>query len=145
MTDGDETGRGKETEKVDNKIIPDLVVDGRALQCAFDGIGTRLFGGCETLIDVKTKTCDAKYPSAEAKVAAVVNTRATKANRDYLARARKLDAELGTPPETNGPFELELRTYGQDGRVIIPVVGAFGEIVLRCLRHHRSRCLYPHP
>ena len=67
MTDGDETGRGKETEKADNKIIPDLVVDGRALLCAFDGIGTRLFGGCETLIDVKTKTCDAKYPSAEAK------------------------------------------------------------------------------
>ena len=128
VTDGDETGRGKETEKVDNKIIPDLVVDGRALQCAFDGIGTRLFGGCETLIDVKTKTCDAKYPSAEAKVAAVVNTRATEANRDYLARARKLDAELGTPPETKGPFELELRTYGQDGRVIIPVVGAFGEM-----------------
>jgi len=27
-----------------------------------NGIGTRLFGCCETLIDVKTKTCDAKYP-----------------------------------------------------------------------------------
>ena len=36
VTDGDETGRGKETEKVDNKYIPDLVVDGRALQCAFE-------------------------------------------------------------------------------------------------------------
>ena len=32
------------------------------------------------------------------------------------------------PPETKGPFELELRTYGQDRRVIIPVVGAFGEM-----------------
>ena len=47
---------------------------------------------------------------------------------DYLARTRKLDAELGTPPETKGPFELELRTYGQDGRVIMPVVWAFGDM-----------------
>jgi hypothetical protein len=60
VTDSDEPRSGRETEKVDNKIITDLVVDGRALLCAFDGIGTRLFGGCEMLIDVKTKTCDAK-------------------------------------------------------------------------------------
>ena len=80
------------------------------------------------MLDVKTKTCDAKYPTAEAKVSAAVNKRATEASRKYLARARKLDAELGTPAETKGPFELELRSYGKDGRVIIPVVGAFGEM-----------------
>ena len=58
---------------------------------------------------MKTKTCDAKYPSADAKVSAAVDKRATEANRVYLARARKLDAELGTPAETKAPFELELR------------------------------------
>ena len=61
------------------------------------------------MLDVKTKTCDAKYATADAKVSAAVDKRATEANRVYLARARKLDAELGTPAETKGPFELELR------------------------------------
>jgi hypothetical protein len=121
-------GNDDQTKKVNQKIIPDLVIDGRTLLCAFDGIGTQLFGGCKTMLDVKTKTCDAKYPSADAKVSAAVDKRATEANRVYLARARKLDAELGTPAETKGPFELELKSYGKGGRVVIPVVGAFGEM-----------------
>ena len=77
---------------------------------------------------MKTKTCDLKYPLAEAKVSAAVDKRAAEANREYLTRARKLDAELGTPAETKEPFEAELRSYGKDGKVIIPVVGAFGEM-----------------
>jgi len=117
-----------DSEKVLNKIIPDLIIDGRALLCLFDGIGVRLFSGCKTLVDVKTKTCDAKYPPAEGKVAAVVDKRAREANKKYFTRARKLDAELNTPAETEGPFEKELRSYGKEGRVIIPVVGAFGEM-----------------
>ena len=135
LTDNEEAGESDQrngsddqTKKVNQKIIPDLVIDGRTLVCAFDGIGTELFSGRKTLVDVKTKTCDAKYPSAEAKVSAAVDKRAAEANREYLARARKLDTELGTPAETKGPFEAELRSYGKDGRVIIPVVGAFGEM-----------------
>jgi len=124
---GNGVGDG-DSEKVLNKIIPDLIIDGRALLCLFDGIGVRLFSGCKTLVDVKTKTCDAKYPPAEGKVAAVVDKRAREANKKYFTRARKLDAELGTPAETEGPFEKELRSYGKEGRVIIPVVGAFGEM-----------------
>jgi len=128
LDDSEATESDERNEKVLQKIIPDLVIDGRNILCAFDGVGTRLFSGCKTLIDVKTKTCDAKYPSAEAKVAAAADRRASEANRKYLTRARKLDAELGTPAETKGPFELELRSYGKDGRVIVPVVGAFGEM-----------------
>ena len=39
-------GNDDQTKKVNQKIIPDLVIDGRTLLCAFDGIGTQLFGGC---------------------------------------------------------------------------------------------------
>ena len=114
--------------RVLQKIIPDMVIDGRLLGFSFETVGSRVFGGCKTLVDVKTKTCDAKYPIAEGKVASVVERRATEASREYLTRARRLDADLDTPTGTKGPFELELEAYGKDGRVIIPVVGAFGEM-----------------
>jgi hypothetical protein len=114
--------------RVLQKIIPDMVIDGRLLGLSFDTVGSRIFGGCKTLVDVKTKTCDAKYPIAEGKVASAVERRATEASREYLTRARKLDADLDTPAGTKGPFELELEAYGKGGRVIIPVVGAFGEM-----------------
>jgi hypothetical protein len=105
-----------------------MVIDGHLLGFIFDSVGTRLFGGRKTLVDIKTKTCDAKYPIAEGKVASAVERRATEASRAYLTRARKFDADLGTPAYTKGPFELELEAYGKGGRIIIPVVGAFGEI-----------------
>lgn len=79
------------------KSIPGMVIDGRNLHGAFESAGSQLLGFCKTLLDVKTKTCDAKYPSAEAKVGAAVDSRATAANREYLTRALKLDADLGTP------------------------------------------------
>jgi hypothetical protein len=114
--------------RVLQKIIPDMVIDGRLLGFSFDTVGSRVYGGCKTLVDVKTKTCDAKYPIAEGKVASAVERRATEASREYLTRARRLDADLDTPAGTKGPFELELEAYGKGGRVIIPVVGAFGEM-----------------
>jgi hypothetical protein len=94
----------------------------------FDSVGTRLFGGRKTLVDIKTKTCDTKYPIAEGKVTSAVECRATEVSRAYLTRARKFNTDLGTPADTKGPFELELEAYGKGGRVIIPVVGAFGEM-----------------
>jgi hypothetical protein len=114
--------------RVLQKIIPDMVIDGQLLGFSFDTVGSRVYGGCKTLVDVKTKTCDAKYPIAEGKVASAVERRATEASREYLTRARRLDADLDTPAGTKGPFELELEAYGKGGRVIIPVVGALGEM-----------------
>ena len=105
-----------------------MIIDGRLLGFSFDSVGSRIFGGCKTLVDIKTKTCDAKYPMSEGKVAAAVERRATEASRAYLTRARKLDADLDTPAGTKGPFERKLEAYGKGGRVIIPVVGAFGEM-----------------
>ena len=46
------------------------------------------------------KICDEKCSSADAKASAAVDKRAIKANREYLASARKPDADLGTPAET---------------------------------------------
>ncbi len=92
-------------------------------------VGSRVFGGCKALVDVKTKTCDAKCPISEGKVASAVEHRATEASREYLTRARRLDEDLDTPAGTKGPFGLELEAYdGKGGRVIIPVVGKFGEM-----------------
>ena len=50
-------------------------------------------------------------------------------NSDYHATALRLDARLhGTPPGERGPFARTLYEYGGDGgRVLGPVVGAFGE------------------
>ena len=45
-----------------------------------------------------------------------------------LTRARRLDADLGTPPGAKGPFVTELETFGRGGKVIIPVAGAFAEM-----------------
>ena len=52
----------------------------------------------ESLVDVKTKTCDAKYPTADGTACAVVTRRATEASQAYLIRARRLDTDLGTLP-----------------------------------------------
>jgi len=64
-----------------------MVIDGRKLHGAFESAGFCLLGGCKTLVDVKTKTCDAKHPLAEPKVVAAVDSSATEANRKYLTRA----------------------------------------------------------
>ena len=56
---------------------------------------------------------------------AVVNARQKKVNTDYHSRAKSLDARGG---DTRDGFEAELNSYGQGGRVLGPVVGAFAEM-----------------
>ena len=58
----------------------------------------------------------------------MVTRRATEASQAYLARARRLDADLGTLKGAKGPFVTELETFGRGGKVIIPVAGAFAEM-----------------
>ena len=48
-----------------------------------------------------------------------------KVNTDYHSRAKSLDARGG---DTRDGFEAELNSYGQGGRVLGPVIGAFGEM-----------------
>ena len=109
------------------KIIPDIVLDARG-GLALDGHGASVFSGRESHVDVKTKTCDAKYPAADGTACAVVTRRTTEASQAYLTRARRLDADLGTPPGAKGPFVTELETFGRGGKVIITVSGAFAEM-----------------
>ena len=54
------------------KVIPDLVIDGRFLSPSLDGVGAALLQGVRTLVDVKTKARDAKYPAALGAPTAVV-------------------------------------------------------------------------
>ena len=49
-------------------------------------------------------------------------------NGKYHKKAGELDIEQGTAPDDTGSFQKELNEYGQNGRVIAPVVGAFAEM-----------------
>jgi hypothetical protein len=119
---------GEERQRDLQEIIPDLVIDGRFLSPSLDGPGAALFRGVRTLVDVKTKSCDAKYPAAPGDPTAVVKKRQKQVNGDYHKRAVKLDENLGTAAGSTGPFKKELNQYGQKGRVAGPVVGAFAEM-----------------
>ena len=55
----------------------------------------------------------------------MVNARQKKVNTDSHSRPKALDARGG---DTRDGFDAELNSYGQGGRVLGPVVGAFGEI-----------------
>ena len=74
------------------------MIDARVSGLTLGGPGAALFGGCESLVDVKTKTRDAKYPAADGTACAVVTRRANEASRAYPTRAQRLDAEISTPP-----------------------------------------------
>ena len=119
---------GEEGQRVLQEIIPDLLIDGRFLSSTLDGEGAQVLGATKTLADVKTKSCDDKYAAEPTgKGCAVVTKRQNEVNTDYHKRAGKLDAEQGLAPGA-GPFTTELDQYGQNGRVIAPVVGAFAEM-----------------
>ena len=57
-----------------------------------------------------------------------VTKRQQEVNGKYHKKAGELDLEQGTAPGSTGPFRKELNEYGQKGRVIAPVVGAFAEM-----------------
>ena len=78
---------------------------------------------------VKTKWCDDKYPAERSgMVCAIVSKRQYESNGKYHKKARELNLEQGTAPGDKGTFWKELNEYGQKGRVIAPVVGAFAEM-----------------
>ena len=47
-------------------------------------------------------------------------------NQDYHKKAKDLDTRLGG--DQQGGFDAELKTFGRDGVVLGPIVGAFGEM-----------------
>ena len=65
-----------------------------------------------------------KYFTGESNAAA--NARQVRVNQDYHKKAKDLDTRLGK--DQQGGFDAELNTFGRDGVVLGPIVGAFGEM-----------------
>ena len=90
---------GVEGTKTLQEIIPDLLIDGRFLSTTLDGVGASLLRGTRTLADVKTKSCDDKYPAERSGSACAVATkRQQEVNGKYHKKAAELDLEQCTAP-----------------------------------------------
>ena len=118
-------------ERVLQKIIPDTIIDARNLVTADAGCGKAILGK-RSLSDNKMLTrggSSSAYVTAPLEQGAAVNGRQRRGASDYEKRARELDRQVpGHQPDEEGPFTKELKSYGDNGRVLIPVVGAFVEM-----------------
>ena len=109
------------TQKVLQRIIPDLVLNGRGL-CSVGPLANK-----KSLADIKTLSPCNKYAEhRDGKPNAVVNDRQRQVDKDYHHRAKELDAGFGG--DSSDGFEAELSSYGKRGKVLGPVVGAYGEM-----------------
>ena len=110
----------EENTRAYQHIIPDLEINGRPLD---EGP----LAGKISLVDVKTLSpCDAYTDNQTGEPNAAVNARQKRVNQNYHAKAQRLDEQYGCD-ENNG-FKARLDSFGQDGRVLRPVIGAFGEM-----------------
>jgi len=76
---------------------------------------------------VKTLSpCDASTDNQIGEPNAAVNARQKRVNLDYHAKARRLDEHYGCD-ESQG-FKARLNSFGHNGVVLGPVIGAFGEM-----------------
>jgi len=107
-----------------NSMIPDLVTFTKHIPA-----DSTVLGGADHLIDVKTLGAGQAYKSNSQSFGNAVSKRQVQVNTDYHATARRLDSRLhSTLPSERGPFKRILCEYGgAGGRVLGPVVGAFGE------------------
>ena len=101
------------------EIIPDLVVDLRALpECAQDNAMGNLTGG-RHMADMKTCAAGPQY----ARPGGPVESRQEEVAREYLQSTEEFDRKLGTPELLEGPMTKEMKSCGS--RVPVPVAGAF--------------------
>ena len=118
LTQIEETADTPEEERafrILQRIIPDLVINGRSL------CGEGPLAGTKTIVDVKKLSPCSSYPDERtSNPSAVVNTRQKKVNTDYDAKAKSLDARVGY---MRGGFDAELnssiptaRPEGSSGR-----------------------------
>jgi hypothetical protein len=85
-------------------------------------------GGADHIIDVKTLAVGQKYRTQSTCFGHAVATRQAKVNSDYHKTAADLDRKFhSTTPGSRGPFAAVLNEHGYGGRVLGPVIGAFGE------------------
>ena len=118
-------------ERTYQKIIPDMIIDARDLVTTDAGRGKILLER-RSLSDNKMLTrgsSSSAYVTAPLEQAAAVDRRQQRGANDYVKRAQELDRQIpGHQPDEEGPFTKELKSYGDNGRVLIPVVGAFVEM-----------------
>ena len=108
-----------DTQRVLQRIIPDIVLNGRGLS---DGP----LANKKSLADIKTLSPCNKYAEDRThKPNAVVNARQAKVNQDYHHRAKELDRGFGG--DSSDGFDAELNSHGKRGEVLGLVVGAYGE------------------
>ena len=106
-----------------NGIIPDMLVLARA----FENSPSSELGGADHLVDFKTLAATSSYNSDSTVRGQIVKIRQAKVNSDYHKNAKELDRLVhGTPPDELGPVRRELNEYGQNGRVLGPVIGIYG-------------------
>ena len=107
-------------QRVLQRIIPDIVINGRSL--SNDGP----LADKKSIADVKTLSpCNTYAEDRTHKPNAVVNARQVKVNQDYHRRAKELDRGFGG--DSSDGFDAELNDHGENGRVLGVVMGAFGE------------------
>jgi len=107
--------------KVLQRIIPDIVA--KDIDAA-DEVPSCSKG---TLVDVKTISPGDVCPdNRTGKSNAAINARQARVNQDYHMKAKDLDTRLGRGQR--GEFDAELSTFCQDGVVLGPIAGAYGEI-----------------
>ena len=78
------------------------------------------------LADIKTLLPGSRYRNdKDGTTSSVVNARQEEVSPDYEKKAAKLDSHV--PGDDNTPFQDKLKTFGIDGRVLGPTVGAWCE------------------
>ena len=108
-----------EVKRIQNGIIPDIVIKGTAVEGSS-------FGCRDICTDVKTLAAGLCYQVESPEGAR--DTRAEHVNTQYHTHAHALDVARGTAAGDVGPIETELNKYGEGGKVIGYVVGAFGGV-----------------
>ena len=108
-----------------NGIIPDMVLRADGIEDS-GAFGSPL-GGRTHLIDFKTHASTSDHNSESTVCGHVGKIRQEKVNAAYHKTAADLDALVhDTPPGVRGPVQRKLREYGNDGRVLGPIIGVYG-------------------
>ena len=108
-----------------------MIIDARNLVTADAGNGEAILGKrCPSDSKMLTRGgSSSAYVTAPLERGAAVNGRQRRGASDYEKRARELDRQIpGHQPDEEGPFTKEIKSCGDNGRVLVPVVGAFAEM-----------------
>ena len=108
---------GTRSETLLNSVITDLAIDLRYVVLAHPTKRLKALLGHLHLADVKTLLPGSRYRNdKDGTTSSVVN-----------ARQEELSLDSHVPSDDNTPFQDKLKTFGVDGRVLGPTVGAWCE------------------